>query len=75
MPLCLKVEAGEVTDFDQCLCTMEFLDKMKPLQKILREKIPTTRRGIKTLCHSTCSSLMLVFDDKSLQFTLHCHQK
>ena len=47
MPLFLKVEAGEVTDFDQCLCTMEFLDKMKPLQKILREKIPTTRRGIK----------------------------
>ncbi|XP_027041685.1 uncharacterized protein LOC113669810 [Pocillopora damicornis] len=40
-----QVADGEVTDFDQCLCTLEFLNKMKPLQKILREKMPTTRRG------------------------------
>lgn len=45
MPLLLKVAAGEVTDFDQCLCTLEFLDKMKPLQQVLKEKMPTTRRG------------------------------
>ncbi|XP_078355322.1 large ribosomal subunit protein uL1-like, partial [Oculina patagonica] len=40
-----QVAAGEVTDFDQCLCTLEFLDKMKPLQQVLKEKMPTTRRG------------------------------
>ncbi|XP_020631126.1 uncharacterized protein LOC110068095 [Orbicella faveolata] len=45
MPLVKFVAAGEVTDFDQCLCTLEFLDKMKPLQQILKEKMPTTRRG------------------------------
>lgn len=40
-----QVADGKVTDFDQCLCTLEFLNKMKPLQKILKEKMPTTRRG------------------------------
>ncbi|CAH3149288.1 unnamed protein product [Porites lobata] len=40
-----KVADGELTDFHQVLCTLEFLSKMRPLQRILREKMPTTRRG------------------------------
>lgn len=41
----IKVADGELTDFHQVLCTLEFLNKMRPLQRILREKMPTTRRG------------------------------
>ncbi|XP_068737458.1 large ribosomal subunit protein uL1-like [Montipora capricornis] len=40
-----QVADGEVTDFHQVLCTLEFLNQMRPLQNILREKMPTTRRG------------------------------
>jgi hypothetical protein len=32
-------------EFDQCLSTMEMLDRVKSLQRILRQKMPTTRRG------------------------------
>ena len=53
----LKVADGEVTDFDQCLCTLEFLNKMKPLQKILREKMPTTRRGMETSHKNACADV------------------
>ena len=41
----LKVADGELTDFHQVMCTLEFLNKMRPLQNVLREKMPTTRRG------------------------------
>ena len=40
-----KVADGELKDFHQVLCTLDFLSQMKPLQRILREKMPTTRRG------------------------------
>ena len=57
--LLLKVAKGEVTDFDQCLCTLEFLDKLKPLQKILKEKMPTTRRGIEIAYRYSCTNMHL----------------
>ena len=49
----LKVSDGEISDFEQCLCTLEFLDKIRPLMKILKEKTPTTRRGtcVATNCY------------------------
>ncbi|KAK2548430.1 Peptidyl-prolyl cis-trans isomerase FKBP14 [Acropora cervicornis] len=40
-----QVADGELTDFHQVMCTLEFLNKMRPLQNVLREKMPTTRRG------------------------------
>jgi len=49
-----------VTDFDQCLCTLEFLDKMKPLQQILKEKMPTTRRGNVSSEHKFNTSLVVM---------------
>ena len=49
-----------MTDFDQCLCTLEFLDKMKPLQQILKEKMPTTRRGNVSSEHKFNTSLVVM---------------
>lgn len=79
----MKVAAGEVTDFDQCLCTLEFLDKMKPLQQILKEKMPTTRRGNETSERKFNVSLVAIrvgvlvpndFNKSSIKFSLHpCH--
>ncbi|EDO32241.1 predicted protein [Nematostella vectensis] len=42
-----RVKEGTLS-FDQCLSTLDMLDKVKPLQRILRQKMPTTRRGTAT---------------------------
>ncbi|XP_048590037.1 50S ribosomal protein L1 [Nematostella vectensis] len=42
-----QVKEGTLS-FDQCLSTLDMLDKVKPLQRILRQKMPTTRRGTAT---------------------------
>ena len=39
-----QVEKGEVK-FDVCLCTVAMLSKIKHLPKILRARMPSTRRG------------------------------
>jgi len=42
-----QVEDGELT-FDHCLSTLDFLPNIKHLPKILRNKMPNTRRGTAT---------------------------
>ncbi|XP_057309816.1 50S ribosomal protein L1-like isoform X1 [Hydractinia symbiolongicarpus] len=42
-----QVEDGEL-EFDHCLCTLDFLPNIKHLPKILRNKMPNTRRGTAT---------------------------
>jgi len=42
-----QVEEGEL-EFDHCLCTLDFLPNIKHLPKILRNKMPNTRRGTAT---------------------------
>ena len=39
-----KVENNEL-EFDHCLASLDMADKIKHLQKVLREKMPHTRRG------------------------------
>ena len=40
-----QVEAGEL-EFDYCLSSLEFLPNLSHMPKILREKMPNTRRGM-----------------------------
>ena len=42
----LQVENNEL-EFDHCLASFDMADKIKHLQKVLREKMPHTRRGKK----------------------------
>ncbi|XP_066910957.1 large ribosomal subunit protein uL1-like isoform X1 [Clytia hemisphaerica] len=42
-----KVEEGEL-EFDHCISTLDFLPNIKHLPKILRNKMPNTRRGTAT---------------------------
>mgnify|MGYP002804267149 FL=1 len=42
--LFMQVENGEL-EFDHCLASLDMADKIKHLQKVLREKMPHTRRG------------------------------
>lgn len=43
-----KVENNEL-EFDHCLASLDMADKIKHLQKVLREKMPHPRRGKKMI--------------------------
>ena len=45
-----KVEGGEL-DFDYCLSSLDFLPNLSHMPRILKDKMPNTRRGKMHVCH------------------------
>ena len=47
-------------EFDHCLASFDMADKIKHLQKVLREKMPHTRRGKKFVIPIVQATVVLI---------------